>query len=421
MKTTTIATSAAAALAALALTGYGSLPSQSAAAPTVTHTVINWKTGAAGATVTGSAAVTAAGAAPVTAGSTVHITAATAAAAIPSLTYRQLAGQRVIYSYAGLTPPPGLLRHIRHGEVGGIIFFGGNISSRSQIAAVVHELERANASSLNPVRAPLLLMTDQEGGLVRRLPGAPLLSEKQIGRSADPAGEATSAGTGAGNNLRSVGMNVNLAPIVDIYRHAGDFYDQYGRAYSSNASTAARLGADFIRAQQATGVAATAKHFPGLGSAAATQNTDAGPVRLYDSLTRIRTVDELPYKSAIAAGVKLVMASWASYPNIGSRRPAGLSSKVVKGELRRRLGFTGVTITDAIEAGGLRGYGSIARRSRMAAQAGMDLVLSAGQNVGNGNSAVSSLEDGYRYRTLNRADFRAAVARVITLRRSLPG
>jgi beta-N-acetylhexosaminidase len=350
-----------------------------------------------------------------------RVGAATAAAAIPALTDRQLAGQRVIYSYKGLTPPPGLLRRIRHGKVAGIIFFGGNISSRTQIAAVIHELEHANASSLNPVRAPLLLMTDQEGGLVRRLPGAPLLSEKEIGQSTDPAAEATSAGTGAGNNLLGVGMNVNLAPVDDIYRHAGDFYDQYGRAYSSRPSKVARLGADFITAQQATGVAATAKHFPGLGSAAASQNTDVGPVTLYDSLTRIRTIDELPYKSAIAARVKLVMLCWASFPNIGSRRPAGLSSKIVKGELRRSLGFSGVTITDAIEAGGLRGYGSIGHRSLLAALAGMDLILSAGQNVSHGDDAVSALENGYRYGALNRTAFRAAVARVIALRSSLPG
>jgi beta-N-acetylhexosaminidase len=86
-----------------------------------------------------------------------------------------MAGQRVIYSYTGLEPPATLLNWIRHGQVGGVIFFGGNISSRAQIASVISELNQANASPLNPMRAfPLLLMTDQEGGLVRRLPGQPL-------------------------------------------------------------------------------------------------------------------------------------------------------------------------------------------------------------------------------------------------------
>ena len=103
-----------------------------------------------------------------------------------------LAGQHVIYSYSGLTAPAGLLQRIRLGQVAGVIFFGSNISSKTQIASVIDQFERAADSS--PVKAPLLLEVDQEGGLVRRLPGAPLLSEKQIGKSSDPARQAASAG-----------------------------------------------------------------------------------------------------------------------------------------------------------------------------------------------------------------------------------
>ncbi|HEX4661474.1 MAG TPA: hypothetical protein VH307_29105, partial [Streptosporangiaceae bacterium] len=84
-------------------------------------------------------------------------------AAIPPLTPRQLAGQRVIYSYSGLNPPAALLTLIRNGEAAGVIFFRGNISSPAQISRVITTLEKANASPRsNPVRAPLLLMTDQE-------------------------------------------------------------------------------------------------------------------------------------------------------------------------------------------------------------------------------------------------------------------
>ncbi len=126
-------------------------------------------------------------------------------AGLPKLSAAQLAGQRVIYSYPGLTPPPSLLRWIGKGEVGGVIFFAQNISSEAQIASVIAELNHANASPQNPLRKdPLLLMTDQEGGEVRRLPGEPVLSEKQIGESARPAAEARAAGTGAGKNLAGV-------------------------------------------------------------------------------------------------------------------------------------------------------------------------------------------------------------------------
>jgi beta-N-acetylhexosaminidase len=339
---------------------------------------------------------------------------------LPSLTDRQLAGQRVIYSYRGLTPPAYLLKRIRQGEVAGVIFFSGNISSRAQIRQVAAELQKAATSPSNPVRHPLLLMTDQEGGEVRRLPGGPDQSEKQIGQSAHPAAAATSAGTTAGQNLHGVGLNVNLAPVLDVYRAAGNFIDEFGRSYSRHAPVVSSLGADFIKAQQKAGVAATSKHFPGLGAATRSQNTDERPVTLNVSKSQLRAVDELPYQKAIAAGTKLVMVSWASYPNLGSRRPAGLSSIVVQGELRKRLGYTGVTITDALEAGALRPFGGTAQRAFMAATAGMDLILCSGQDASQGIAAVTALTGAYRKSTLNHTKFRAAATRVVALRASLP-
>jgi beta-N-acetylhexosaminidase len=332
----------------------------------------------------------------------------------------QLAGQRVIYSYRGLTPPPALLRLIRQGEAAGVIFFAGNIASPRQLATVARELQQANLSPANPVHLPLLLMTDQEGGLVRRLPGPPVLSEKQIGQSVSPAAQARQAGTGAAANLRAAGLNVNLAPVLDVYRSAGDFLDQYGRSYSRDPRLVAQLGADFITAQQADGVAATAKHFPGLGAAAQAQDTDLRPVTLTVPRAGLRGVDEVPYRAAIAAGVKLVMLSWAVYPALDPARPAGLSPAIVQGELRHRLGFRGVTITDALGAGALARFGGIGHRGRLAALAGMDLLLCSDHRVAEGEQALAGLAAGYRSGQLSRASARAAVARILALRGSLP-
>ena len=335
------------------------------------------------------------------------------------LSPRQLAGQRVIYSYSGLNPPASLISLIQNGEAAGVIFFGQNIASRTQIAAVIKRLEQADASPRNPVRAPLLLMTDQEGGEVRRLPGRPVLSEKQIG--AKPLAQAktlaTQAGQGAAANLRGVGMNVNLAPVLDVYRKAGDFDDQFRRSYSKNPAVVSVLGVNMIKAQQAGGVAATAKHFPGLGAATANQDTDVRPVTLNLSLATIRSVDEAPFQAAIRAGVRLIMTSWAVYPSIQAL-PAGLSPKVVQGELRNRLRFTGVTITDALEAGALKAYGGTQNRALLAAKAGMDLILCSAQNVTQGQQALGALASAYSNGTLNRTAFLASVNRVIALRQA---
>jgi beta-N-acetylhexosaminidase len=337
--------------------------------------------------------------------------------AAPPLTAAQRAGQRIVYSYPGLTPPAGLLEHIRKGEAAGVIFFSDNVSSTAQISSVIQQLRRAQQQS--PIHAPLLLMTDQEGGQVRRLPGQPVDSAKQVGQAADPAAAARRAGAGAAATLTSAGMNVNLAPVLDVYYQAGNFIDQYQRSYGSNARAVADLAADFVTAQQGAGPAATAKHFPGLGSAAAGQNTDTGPVTVGVGLSGLRDRDEVPYAAAIAAGVQLVMVSWAVYPALDGARPAGLSPPVVQSELRGRLHYGGVTITDALEAGALKAFGTSGQRAVLAAQAGMDLILCSARDVSQGENAAAGLAAALTGGQLDAAGFQAALDRVNALRSGL--
>jgi beta-N-acetylhexosaminidase len=333
------------------------------------------------------------------------------------LTPAQLAGQRVIFSYPGLTPPASLLDQISAGEAGGVIFFGENITSLAQIAAVCAQLKEAHGAS--PVRSPLLLMTDQEGGIVRRLPGAPVLSEKQIGESADPPAEAADAGTGAGENLAGVGMNLNLAPVLDVFRQAGNFDDEFGRSYSMDPYVCAACGVAMVTAQQALNIAATGKHFPGLGAATVDQNTDLGPVTLDVPLADLRSIDEVPFRAVIAAGVRLVMCSWAVYPALDPELPSGLSPTIVGGELRRRLRFRGVTITDALEAGAIAAFGTPAQNGVLAARAGMDVLLASARDVSEGQDTVAALADALENHQLNPGQFEIALRRVLALRDSL--
>jgi beta-N-acetylhexosaminidase len=339
---------------------------------------------------------------------------------IAGLSAQQMAGQRVIYSYRGLSAPASLLNDIRHGLVGGVIFFSFNISSAAQLRGVIAQLVAANASKENPARAyPLLLMTDQEGGLVRRLPGAPLQSEAQIGASPNPAAAAAAAGSSAAANLRGTGMNVNLAPVLDVFRQPGDFDDQFQRSYSTNPAIAASAAAAFITAQQAGGVAATAKHFPGLGAAATRQDTDNEPVVINLSAQTLQATDELPYQAAIKAGVKLIMVSWANYPALDPRLPAGLSPTIVQGELQRRLGFSGVTITDALGAGALAAYGTLQNRAMLAARAGMDALICAAIKPLPGWKCVDGVAAGYTAGALPKMAFEGQLAQLLQLRASL--
>ncbi len=335
----------------------------------------------------------------------------------------ELAGQRTIYSYTGLTVPAALLSRVRAGQAAGVILFGDNIASRSQLDAACRQLQAAAAAS--PVKEPLLLMTDQEGGEVRRLPGAPTRSEQQIGASNDGPALAAQAGANAARNLRAYGLNVDLAPDADVARSPSGFIGEYHRSYGSDASRDGALAGRFIAAQQAQRVASAAKHFPGLGTASASQDTDAVPVTLPVGLRTLRDVDEVPFRDAIAAGVKLVMVSWAVYPALDRALPAGLSAKVIEGELRGRLGFTGVTITDALGAGALTRFGDLGHRAVLAARAGADLLLATTPGPRpvplSGPSVVGAVAGAISSGELSRADAEQAVARVLVLRRSLAG
>ena len=166
-------------------------------------------------------------------------------------------------------------------------------------------------------------------------------------------------------------------------------------------------------------MAASAKHFPGLGAATSAQNTDLRPVTLNVSLQSLHSIDELPYQAAITAGVRLVMVSWAVYPALDPGVPAGLSSAIVQGQLRARLHFPGVTITDSLGAGALKAYGTFQQRAVLAAGAGMDLMLCSSGYVSEGEQAMAGLESGYLDGTLNRSAFQASLQRVIDLRSSL--
>ena len=336
----------------------------------------------------------------------------------PGMALDQLVGQLVVYSYPGLTPPDELFQLIRAGQVGGIIFFGENITSTAQIAGVVAQLRQAQAES--PVRTPLILTTDQEGGIVRRLKDQePFLSAKQIGQQPDPRAAATAAGSGAAAGLTAAGMNLNLAPVVDVYRVEGNFDDQFGRSFSSDPAVAGDLGMRFATAQQAAGIAATAKHFPGLGAAPRGANTDLAPVTLTQGLDELRSVDEAAFVPSIRAGIDLVMTSWATYPALDPARPAGLSRRVIQGELRGRLGFRGVTITDALEAGSLDAFGTDAQVAVLAAQAGMDVLLCSSRDLAQGQAVAAALKDAVLHRQVAPLSFLSSLLRVSRLRSRL--
>lgn len=328
------------------------------------------------------------------------------------LTPHQLAGQRVIAGFSGRSVPAGLRRAIRAGRIGGVILFADNLGSRRQIRGLTRGLQRIpRPAGLR--RRPLLVTVDQEGGLVKRLSGAPRYSAAQMGargpRFSRRQGRLT------GRNLRNAGINVDLAPVLDVARRGGNI-DVTGRGFGRTAGRVGKTAVAFARGLEATGVAATAKHFPGLG--AASLNTDDAVQRIELPRSTLRRVDLAPYRPFIRAGGELVMVGTAIYPAFGEK-PAAFNRRVVTGELRGRLGFRGVTITDALEATAARAFGGSKRAAVAGARAGMDLLLYGDwREALEGETAIARK---LRAERLDRGEFRDAVDRILSLRRRLDG
>jgi beta-N-acetylhexosaminidase len=338
------------------------------------------------------------------------LAAVTLAVAGPGPTDDQLAGTRVITGFTGHHPPEALRQMIRQGEVAGVILFDGNAGSRAEVQRLTSELQ--SIPRPEAVDQPLLVTVDQEGGLVRRLPGPPKPSASAIG--ARGAGFAKRLGRATGRSLKGMGVNVDLAPVLDLGR-PGRAIEQEGRTFARRPAAVSRIGVGFARGLASGGVAATAKHFPGLG--AARINTDNAVQKIRLPARKLRSADERPYKRLIASEGAMVMLSTAIYPSL-SRRPAAFSRAIATGELRDRLGFEGVSITDSLGTVSARTVGGPAKAARAAAAAGADLVLFS--DLASAARAQHALARGLGDGSLDRAEFQRSSARVLALRSRLP-
>lgn len=307
----------------------------------------------------------------------------------------------------GRTPSASFLARIRRGEIGGVVLFSDNYGPRGPARLSVL-LQRAARQGGQP---PLLIAVDQEGGLVKRLPGAPSLAPPQM-RSATLA---EAQGLATARNLRRSGVNLDLAPVLDVGR--GGFITP--RTFGRTPAQVAARGPAFAVGLARGGVAGSAKHFPGLGYA--TLNTDDSPTTV--RATRAQLLGDLaPFRAAIRAGIGTVMVSTAVYASLAPGIPAADSSAIVSGLLRKRLGFRGVVVTDALQTPGVNHYFSTSEAARRAVGAGVDLVLAAGgtgdyaDTDGASISTYDALVQAVRSGRLSEATVRTAYSRVLRLK-----
>jgi beta-N-acetylhexosaminidase len=277
----------------------------------------------------------------------------------------RMLGQMILTRLSGAEPSPAVLRRIRLGEVGGVILFSENVpGSRSATRATISALQHAARAGGNP---PLLVMTDQEGGEVRRLQWAPpALAAAQMTSAtiAQAEGEAT------GRALRSVGVNLDLAPVADVVHVANSFLGT--RSFGTNSTQVTERACSFAGGLAREGVGYTLKHFPGLGRASA--STDLRPVVIDAPASAIRA-DYEPYLACGSSPDGIVMVSNAIYPHLSSgNAPAVLAPQTYRQELPIATDRSPVTISDDLQAGALVDQPDVPER---AVAAGLDMLLFA--------------------------------------------
>jgi beta-N-acetylhexosaminidase len=326
--------------------------------------------------------------------------------AAEELPVSKLAGERIVVGFPGTRVPDPVKRMIRRGRIAGVILFSENLPSRSAGRRLIARLQHVPRPE--GVRDPLLVMIDQEGGLVKRIGGAPRASAEVMG--ARGARFSRRQGRLTARNLRNLGVSVNLAPVLDVAR-AGSDTAATDRGFGSTARRVRATAIPFARAMQKWGVAATGKHFPGLG--AARRDTDFAVQRIRLSKRRLRRVDELPYRRFAAGRGAMVMLSTAIYPAF-SPKPAAFARPLATRELRVRLGFRGVSITDALGTVSVGAFGGPAKAGLAAAKAGADLLLYT--DFGAGARAYRALRRKLRAGDLDRGRFERSVQRVLVLR-----
>jgi beta-N-acetylhexosaminidase len=335
--------------------------------------------------------------------------AGTAAPEIGSASERRIIGQHLVYGFLGTTAPAWLIEKIKRGEAAGVLVDRNNIASRRQFRAVVRTLQSVGRP--RAFDAPLFVMTDQEGGQVWRLPGAPRAAASVVGRWND-LGRVFRLGVATGRNLRSAGINVTLSPVVDVGR-PGSIMAQRGRSYSGSPRTVARTAEAFIEGMRSVGVFACIKHFPGLGSALRDEDTTVNYIQ--QSLSRLRSVDELPYR-ALRAKTAMVMTGTGVYRPFGGLPPV-FNRSLIEGELRRHVGFSGLVVTDALETPALAPFAPVSQRAPKALRAGNDLLLVTYDGGADPyfRSSLTALHRG----ELSLRQLSRSLPRILTLRRQL--
>ncbi len=289
------------------------------------------------------------------------------------MTLEEQIGQILMVGFSGSTPPQEIIELIERHRVGNIILFSRNVHEAEQVYALTHQLQEHARKAGQ--RYPLLIAIDQENGIVQRMGEAATLFPGNMALGAIASEEiAQEVARAVGEELQSVGITMNLAPVVDVNNNPANPVIGV-RSFGEDAQQVGRLGAAMVRGYKEAGIVPCLKHFPGHGDTAVDSHL-ALPTLPY-ALERLEQLELVPFQKGIEAGADCIMTAHIAFPALtGSKElPATLSPDIIKGLLREKLGFQGVIISDCLEMHAVLDSFGTGHGAVLALQAGIDLVL----------------------------------------------
>ena len=334
---------------------------------------------------------------------------------VNALTDEQLAGQRLMVGFKGTVLDDELRSMINEIRVGGLVLFKRNVSDPSHLSSLCQSVQAFATKTGNP---PLVIAIDQEGGPVARL-GPPFTvfpGNRAIGKARSEEA-AREFGTTTARELKGVGITMDFAPVLDVVPEDLDCAVMVERVFGDSPELVAELGTTVIESLQENGVAATAKHFPGIGRTTVDSHMDL-PI-LETERDILDSSDLVPFRAAIRCNVEAVMLSHVVYSDLDPEWPASLSSVIAKELLRETMGFKGIVITDDLDMGAIDKHFEVNTFVERISGAEIDIALICHDQVkaeaayGALLKAIKRSED-VRRRTL------ASVQRILNLKEKYP-
>ena len=263
----------------------------------------------------------------------------------------QIVGQRLVVGFDGLKINNELKFLIDKIKVGGIILFSRNISSPEQIKKLCLSVQKYANKCRQP---PLLIAVDQEGGKVARLkkPFTVFAGNSEMKEIKD----AVYFAQVTASELSEVGINMNMAPVLDVVPGDQKTSIMTDRSFSCDPGRVSDFGTAVIKTLQQNKIMSVAKHFPGIGRTI--QDSHLNMPVIKEDIDVLRKSDFLPFESAIKHEVAGIMLSHILYKSIDSKWPASLSVNIAKKLLRKHMGYKGVVMTDDLDMGAIeKNYG----------------------------------------------------------------